>query len=89
MLELYFAFRNLRGLISLLVLLNFLAPVEGAATNVQAGNLFLLSNIQFELQLLAVICILVLRVLAWLVQLRGAVPRIALDFHLLTHLRLA
>ena len=84
--KLNFAFGNLRSLVSLLILLNLAASIERAASDMH--GVFLLSHVEFQLQLLAVVRVLVLGVLAWLVELGGAVPGVALHFELLAHLAL-
>ena len=88
MLKLNFTLRNLRSLISLLILLNFLSTVKRTACEKRILILFLFSHVKFQLHsLLAVISVLVLWVLTfWLVQLGWTIPSIALDGHFLTHL---
>ena len=88
MLKLNFTLRNLRSLISLLILLNFLSTVKRTACEKRILILFLFSHVKFQLHsLLAVISVLVLWVLTfWLVQLGRTIPSIALDGHFLTHL---
>ena len=84
--KLNFAFGYLRSLVSLLILLNLGASIERAASDMH--GVFLLSHVEFQLQLLAVVRVLVLGVLTRLVELGRTVPRVAFHFELLAHLAL-